>query len=235
MTASRDINYILPTLLPAAPQFLFPPQAYAQLPVAVMLGLTTAESALHDMLSAEVTDRCMLCRSFKLVRPNEPKRTYHRDLMTLSSPTQCANTVWSYVTPPLCSSPLPCWAPRFPDPWLPSGYCPFSFLHKNAHHASRATCRAHLGTLWQQWAHDLPTPLIPRPPPHTGFSAAQSTAMGRLNALVSDVLLGGGGWPGLLFDWGLVDRLLTKFNWHYYSTCVVRQGLQVGGGWAGLG
>lgn len=63
--------------------------------------------------------------------------------------------------------------------------------------------------------------------------------MARLNRLVECVLLGaGGGWPGLLFEAGIVESLLQgRFFTHYYSTGIFRQGLQVGraGGLGGCG
>ena len=62
--------------------------------------------------------------------------------------------------------------------------------------------------------------------------------MSRLNRLVSEVLLAGAGsFPGLAFDYGVVMKLLNKFFTHYFSTGVIKQGLQVRQGlaaWVGL-
>ena len=42
-------------------------QGYQEVPLTLVLGLTTTASALHGMLSWDVTDRCMQTQHFKLV------------------------------------------------------------------------------------------------------------------------------------------------------------------------
>eukprot|EP00887_Chlorella_sp_A99_P005249 scaffold1.g5249.t1 len=54
-----------------------------------------------------------------------------------------------------------------------------------------------------------------------------ATAMARLEALVREVLLGGGGaWPGLLFGHGVVRSLYDAFMSHYFSAGCIVDGLK---------
>lgn len=43
------------------------PQAHAEVPLCLVLGLTTSESALLSLLPSDIIDRCMALHSFKLV------------------------------------------------------------------------------------------------------------------------------------------------------------------------
>ena len=53
--------------------------------------------------------------------------------------------------------------------------------------------------------------------------------MARLDALIGGALLGGDGrgWPGVLFDHGVVASLYTTFLTHHYSAGIIRQGLRL--------
>lgn len=55
------------TLPQACPAFRLA-QLHAELPITLMLGLTTNAAALSAMLPSDITDRCMQLRQFKLVR-----------------------------------------------------------------------------------------------------------------------------------------------------------------------
>ena len=60
------------------------------MPLTLVLGLTTTATALHGMLSSEVTDRCMHTQHFKLVGgrffmlPHDSVARLCRGLRTLS-------------------------------------------------------------------------------------------------------------------------------------------------------
>lgn len=117
--------------LKARPHHL--PQSYWQLPLILVLGLTTTAAALHSQLDSEVIDRCMELHHFRLVRL------------------------------------------RFVGVGI------------------RGSAAGGRLSRWMR----CPQPLRPRTTPPL---LVQASALSRLNSLVLDVLLGGGGtWPGLLF------------------------------------